>query len=110
MQNGLIDRKQPHGAVRHSARPLPKADLANVLIIEAVPLAVAEGLDAGVVVAARSAPAVDHDGEELKGQQALTEHTGEEIIARTKAGSSSRVVVSSPSASAASSTTSKLCR
>lgn len=80
-----IDTKQSHGAVRHSARPLLKADLANMLIIEAVPLAVAEGFDAGVVVAARSTPAVNHDGEELKGQQALRKHMGEEIIARTKA-------------------------
>lgn len=90
--------------MRHSA-----ADLANMLIIEAVPLAVAEGFDAGVVVAARSTPAVNHDGEELKGQQALRKHTGEEIIAQTKAESNSHGVVSSQLASAANSTPSKLC-
>lgn len=65
-----------HRAVRHPAWPLLKADLANVLIVEAVPLAVAEGLDAGVVVAARGAPGVNHDGEEFKGQQALRTHRG----------------------------------
>lgn len=47
------------------------ADLAHVLVVEAVPLAVAEGLDAGVVVATRSAPRVDHDREQLEGQQTL---------------------------------------
>lgn len=67
---------QSRGAVRQSAWPLLKADLANVLIIEAVPLAVAEGFDAGVVVAARGTPGMNHDGEELKGQQALRTHTG----------------------------------
>lgn len=67
---------QSRSGVRHSARPLLKADLANVLIVEAVPLSVAEGFDAGIVVAARGAPGVNHDGEELKGQQALRTHRG----------------------------------
>lgn len=47
------------------------SDLANMLIIETVPLAITEGLDVGVVVSARSAARMDHDGEQLKGQQAL---------------------------------------
>lgn len=42
-----------------------------MLIIETVPLAITEGFDAGVVVATRSAPRMDHDGEQLKGQQTL---------------------------------------
>lgn len=47
------------------------ADLADVLIIETVPLAITEGFDAGVVMAACSTARVDHDGEQLKGQQTL---------------------------------------
>lgn len=48
-----------------------EVDLANVLIIETVPLAITEGLDAGVVVATRSAPRMDHNREQFKGQQTL---------------------------------------
>lgn len=44
------------------------ADLANMLIIEAVPLAIAEGFDTGIIVATCSTPRMDHDGEQLKGQ------------------------------------------
>lgn len=47
-----------------------------MLIVEAVPLAIAEGFDAGVVVAASGTPRVNHDGEQLKGQQALRTHKG----------------------------------
>lgn len=42
-----------------------------MLVVEAVPLAIAEGLDAGVVVTAGCTPRVDHDREELKGQRTL---------------------------------------
>lgn len=42
-----------------------------MLIIEAVPLAIAEGLDTGIIVATCSTPRMDHDGEQLKGQQTL---------------------------------------
>lgn len=45
-----------------------------MLIIETVPLAITEGFDAGVVVATRSAPRMDHDREQLKGQQTLRIH------------------------------------
>lgn len=48
-----------------------KAYLANMLIIETVPLAITEGLDAGVVVATCSTPRMNHDREQLKGQQTL---------------------------------------
>lgn len=48
-----------------------ESDLANMLIIETVPLAITEGLDIGVVVSACSTPRMDHDREQLKGQQAL---------------------------------------
>lgn len=47
-----------------------------MLIIETVPLAITKGFDAGVVVATRSAPRMNHDGEELKGQQTLRTHRG----------------------------------
>lgn len=47
------------------------ADLANMLIIEAVPLAITERFDACVVVATCSTPRMDHDREQLKGQQTL---------------------------------------
>lgn len=50
---------------------MSEADLANVLIIETVPLAINEGFDTGVVVATRSAPRMDHDREQFKGQQTL---------------------------------------
>lgn len=53
-----------------------EADLANVLIIETVPLAITEGFDAGVVVATCGAPRMDHDGKQLKGQQTLRIHRG----------------------------------
>lgn len=42
-----------------------------MLIIETVPLAITKGFDAGIVVATRSAPGMNHDGEEFKGQQTL---------------------------------------
>lgn len=42
-----------------------------MLIIETVPLAVTEGFDTGVVVATCSAPRMDHDREQFKGQQTL---------------------------------------
>lgn len=48
-----------------------EADLANVLIIKTVPLAIAERFDTGIVVATCSTPRMDHDREQLKGQQAL---------------------------------------
>lgn len=57
-----------------------EANLANVLIIKTVPLAITEGLDAGVVVATCSAPRMDHDGEQLKGQQTLTRKTDEKNL------------------------------
>lgn len=47
------------------------ADLANVLIVETVPLAITKGLDTGIVVPARSTPRMDHDRKQLKGQQTL---------------------------------------
>lgn len=50
---------------------MSEADLANMLIIEAVPLAITEGFDAGIVVAACSAPRMDHDRKQLKGKQTL---------------------------------------
>ena len=48
-----------------------EADLANMLIIETIPLAITEGFDAGVVVATCGAPRMDHYGKQLKGQQTL---------------------------------------
>lgn len=51
------------------------AYLANMLIVETVPLAVTERFDAGVVVATCSTPRMDHDWEQLKGQQALRVNT-----------------------------------
>lgn len=59
------------------------ADLANMLIIETVPLAITERFDAGVVVATRSAPRMDHDGEQLKGQQTLRRHRINDLIAQS---------------------------
>lgn len=46
-----------------------------MLIIETVPLAVTEGFDAGIVVATCSTPRMDHNREQLKGQQALRVNT-----------------------------------
>ncbi len=56
-----------------------------MLIVETVPLAITEGSDAGVVVATRSAPRMDHDGEQLKGQQTLRKHRRENLIVQIKA-------------------------
>jgi len=47
------------------------ADLANMLVIEAVPLAIREGFDAGIVVATCSTSRVHHDRKEFKGQRIL---------------------------------------
>lgn len=55
-----------------------------MLIVEAVPLAITEGFDAGVVVATCSAPRMDHDGEQLKGQQTLRIDR-ENVVVQTKA-------------------------
>lgn len=43
-------------------------NLADVLVVETVPLAIAEGLNAGIVVATCSAARMHHDREQLKGQ------------------------------------------
>lgn len=43
-----------------------------MLIIETVPLAITEGLDIRVVVTTCSTSRMDHDREQLKGQQALS--------------------------------------
>ena len=71
-------------AVQETGYSRAEADLANVLIVEAVPLAIAEGFDAGVVVATRGAPRMDHDGEQLKGQQTLRAD-GENVVVQIKA-------------------------
>lgn len=42
-----------------------------MLIVEAVPLTITEGLDVGVVVTTCSASRMDHDRKQLKSQQAL---------------------------------------
>lgn len=46
-------------------------NLADVLVVEAVPLAVTEGLDAGIVVSTCGAPRMHHYREEFIGQRAL---------------------------------------
>lgn len=48
-----------------------KSDLANMLIIKTVPLAITEGFDVGIVVTASSAPRMDHNREQFKCQQTL---------------------------------------
>lgn len=50
---------------------MPKADLANMLIIETVPLAITEGLNVGIVMTTSSAPRMDHNRKQFKRQQTL---------------------------------------
>ena len=45
-----------------------QSDLADMLVVETVPLAIAEGLDAGIVMSTCSAPRMNHYREEFKGQ------------------------------------------
>ena len=51
--------------------PFGDTYLTNMLVVETVPLAISEGFDTGIVVAACSTPRVDHHREELKSQRIL---------------------------------------